>query len=416
MAAAHDARTGDAPRNVAGTLAPDAALRQSLLGSEVMRHPAKQSIPQLIHLLDRFAVPGGVLLDCFGGSGCAMLAASPVYGKGMYVITVELASHFLAMQERAWQHFQCTLDMQDCYATPPGDYWPMQGDSRRLAALLEAETADLIITSPSYGGSEAVDKRKKQNGTIAAQGGGNAARANYTQISRMKDNGIGFDKHSQLDAKQLGYVDTIITSPPYQDAVHHEKRLASDTRRLAEGKIPASTLSHLSPNSMMTMGSYAPPIDLVVTSPPYQDSLTDGNPKRRPEQVFRELDKQTHSRILPAYDTTPENIGNERGKRYLASMREVWSGCAAVLKPGGMLCCITRDCVRDGKRVPVGQQNRDLLMAAGLELLEIETWSVDRLSFWRILQQRKNPDAPVISTEEVSIFRRPTVAHLKAVT
>ena len=52
--------------------------RQSLFGSQVMQHPAKQSIRQLVHLTERFAVPGGVLLDPFCGSGTVMLAALPV--------------------------------------------------------------------------------------------------------------------------------------------------------------------------------------------------------------------------------------------------------------------------------------------------------------------------------------------------
>ena len=131
------------------TIRPDADLRRSLFGDQVMRHPAKQSLAQLMHLLERFAVPSGVLVDPFGGSGCAMLGASPCHG-GMYVITCELASHFLPLQATAWQHFQCSLEMQDVWGTPPGDYMSLHGDSRDLATVLgEAACADLIITSPS---------------------------------------------------------------------------------------------------------------------------------------------------------------------------------------------------------------------------------------------------------------------------
>lgn len=410
----------------AGTLTPDADLRRTLLGDEVLRHPAKQSLPQLYHLLRRFAVPGGLLVDPFGGSGSAMIAAGNPFG--MYVVTVELARHFHAMQQRAWEHFRCSIDMQDCYDVPPGDYWPMLGDSRDLVGTLvangvELPCADLVITSPSYGGSEAVDQRKKQNATIAAHGGGNAAKQGYrasqplgenTHISFVRDEGgykniqhhhggrlhragyaddppvdlvitsppyqdalhhdqvgaaikriraeRGDKANSQVSTPQhYGVVDTVITSPPYADAVNHEHRRQNDAQRLTEGKIPVSTLRHLSPNSMMTMGGY---------------------------------------------DTDRRNIGYEHGAAYLASMEAVWRGCAQLLKPGGILCCITRDCVRNGKIVPVGQQNRDLLTAAGLELLEVERWHVDRLSFWRILQKRKNPNAPVIDTEEVSIFQK----------
>jgi DNA modification methylase len=360
-----------ADRQFAGTLTPDADLRQRLFGAETMRHPAKQSLPQLYHLLRRFAVPGGIMLDPFGGSGSAQIAAGNPFG--MYVITVELATHFHAMQQRAWEHFRCSIDMQDCYDIPPGDYWPMLGDSRNLMATfaangVELPCADLIVTSPSYGGSEAVDQRKKQNATIAAHGGGNAAKSGYQQIPRMRDNQRhGFGKHSQLSAVQHGYVDTIITSPPYQDAFSDKNKEARTRDRRAKG-LP----------------------------------------------VGKGITKNSNSALTPVYDIAPENIGNLRGGQYLASMAHVWAGCAAVLKPGGILCCITRDCVRDGKIVPVGQQNRDLLTAAGLELIDIERWHVDRLSFWRILQKRKNPDAPIIDTEEVSVFRRPMADALES--
>ena len=336
------------------TIRPDAHLRQQWFGANVMRHPAKQSLAQLIHLLERFAVRGGVLLDPFGGSGSSMVACAPSYG-GMYVVTVELAAHFLPLQDQAWQHFQCAMEMQDVWGTPPGEYLSLQGDSRDLAHVLQdTRMVDLIITSPSYGGSEAVDQRKTQNTTIAAHGGGKGNR--------------------NVSVPQAYDVDLVITSPPYQDAVGHsrERGLHADAKRIAEGKIPASTVVKMTRNSMATMGSYD---------------------------------------ASRAYDTTPENIGNLKGTKYLVSMRAVWKSCAEVLKPGGILCCITRDCVRKSQRVPVGEQNKALLLEAGLEFIECETWAVPNMSFWRILQQRKNPDAPLINTEDVWIFRKPLEAH-----
>ncbi len=282
----------------AGTLTPDSDLRQQWFGSAVMRHPAKQHLPQLIHILRRLRdlgiAPGSTLLDVFGGSGSLMAACSPLYG-GHDVAAVELAPHFIALQLRAWQHFQCTLEMQDVYDIPPGMFVSIQGDSRKLVEVLRDE---------------------------------------------------GMREGEQVDA--------------------------------------------------------------LVTSPPYQDSLTDGNPKRKPEQVFKRLDKQARSRILPAYDITPQNIGNERGNKYLASMAQVWVGCVDVLRPGGILVCITRDCVKDGMRVPVGEQNRALIEAAGLVYLETEQWAVERLSFWRILQKKraegKGQTPVIINSESVQYF------------
>lgn len=372
------------------TIRPDAPLRQRWFGPTVMRHPAKQSLYQLMHLLNRFSVPGGVLLDPFGGSGSSMAACAPSYG-GMYVVTVELAAHFLTLQDQAWQHFQCSMEMQDMWGTPPGEYLSLQGDSRDLASVLsEAGMVDLIITSPSYGGSEAVDTRKTQNTTIAAHGGGNTAKAGYVATQPVSKETLrkapnttteggykNIHHHHGGKLQRASYVDTIITSPPYQDALNQDhvgpaiKRIRAERGSRGNGNVSAPQA-----------------YDFVITSPPYQDTLN-------PEHAAR------------GYGTDGENIGNLKGTKYLASMRAVWKSCAEVLKPGGILCCITRDCVRKGQRVPVGEQNKTLLLEAGLEFLECETWAVPNMSFWRILQQRKNPDAPLINTEDVWIFRKP---------
>lgn len=420
---------------------PDASLRVSLFSAITMSHPAKQNLRQLIHLLKRFAVPGGLLVDPFGGSGAAMLACSPLYG-GMYVVTCELASHFVAMQENAWAHFQSTMLLKNYREDQRGDFMVLRGDSRNLVQVMRdagaiLPTADLIITSPSYGGSEAIDHRKHQNSTIAHHGGGNVAKQGYQQIERMPvpmtprwGGSHAFGPHSQLSARMANYqddrADLIVTSPPYDATIgpDRDRGLKAEAKRRADGRVPASTLAKASPNSQVNLGSYDNPAfddraDLIVTSPPYQDAISDQrNQLERRVKKSDELGGAFRKSIGPhsqvsqvnAYsDTQAENIGNLKGKLYLDSMRLVWQQCALIMKPGAILCCITRDCVRKGKRVPVGDQNRELLEAAGLIWRERETWRLNQMSFWRILHQRENPNAPVIQEEYVDIFQKPEV-------
>jgi DNA modification methylase len=392
--------TKDAPL----ILRSDARLRARLFGAEVMRHPAKQSITQLMHLLERFAVPGGVLLDCFGGSGSAMLAASPNYG-GMYVICVELASHFRAMQRLAWEHFQYTLEMQD--TEHAGDFVSIAGDSRNLPAVLgERDAVDLIVTSPSYGGSEAVDRRNKQNDTIAHHGGGNVAKAGYTLSGQTLR---GTKCKTVLHSYDDEVIDLIVTSPPYQDTLNsgHPNRTPDNVFRENRRNDPGRAANYVQSYDHPLRRGDDQIVDLVVTSPPYHDAFN-----RHQTGAFNARMATDHPSLHGSgYDTTAENIGNQRGKKYLASMRAVWAGCAAVLKPGGILCCITRDCVQRGRRVPVGEQNRELLEAAGLTFLEVETWRVPNLSFWR-QQQKRTAEAKgqipiIIDSEEVWIFQKP---------
>ncbi len=394
-------------------ITPDAHLRQTLFSDAVMQHPAKQHLPQLIHLLSRFAVPGGVLLDPFGGSGSAMLACSPAYGRGMHVVTVELAPHFLALQQTAWAHFRSTIDMFDAYDVPPGEYVPVYGNSRDLPSVLTRmaedehgywDGADLIVTSPSYGGSEAVDQRNKQNTTIAAHGGGNTAKLRYdaaemarngdvpTNYGHMRKSG-GVKGKTHLPAYQPP-ADLVVTSPPYMDTLNGEH-----AGRDGYGNHHRATA--------------AQSIDIVVTSPPYADALskTSGIDADKIKSIHSD---KSQAVIASRYDTNAENIGNQRGKKYLSSMKQVWAGCYWALKPGGILCCITRDCVRDGKIVPVGEQNRYLLEAVGFQFVECEQWRLTQMSFWRTLQKRKKPDSPVIDSEQVWIMQKPHAFPFRA--
>lgn len=412
-------RQGEAePITYAGALTKDATLRMKFFGESVMAHPAKQHLPQLIHLLQRFGVRGGVLVDPMGGSGSAMLATAPIYG-GMHVVTNELAPHFIALQAGAWAHFQTALPMlNDVKRTPPGEYVQLQGDSRQLAQVLldegaDMSMADLIITSPSYGGSEAVDRRKKQNDTIGHHGGGNTAREGYYGNGELRSGSTphagkgcslnydliprlgaelrthGLSPNSQLSSKMMGY-DQI---PRMKDNGMHARH----------GFGPHSQLSAKS------LGYIEPIANLVISSPPYHDTLSSGKVGKALQHAHEEGFGGPNSQVtIPSrYSPSPQNIGNLRGTKYLDSMAQVWQQCAVIMKPGAVLCCITRDCVTKGQRVPVGEQNRQLLMAAGLNLQEVEVWSIPTMSFWRNIQHQKYPDSPIINTEEVSVFIKP---------
>jgi 16S rRNA G966 N2-methylase RsmD len=275
----------------------DDSLRKRLFGETVMTHPAKMNLHQLCHYLTIFHVRGGFLLDPFGGSGTAMLAAGAQYG--MYVATVDLAPHFVEMQRRAWDTFSRSFEMLD--SDRCGDYLAIQGDSRALGATLAS-----------------LD---------------------------------GYDEDT--------FADLIITSPPYADAFSGQSRGKSIVAAAACGTTGKSVVSRHS--------------------------------------QFNQPNR---------YDANHNNIGNLKGTDYLQSMAQVWRECAHVLRHGGYLICVTRDCVRDQAIVPIGKQNHDLIVSAGLSFVRCDDWQIPQQSFWRILYSKKFPDAPTISTEQVWIFRK----------
>lgn len=155
----------------------DARLRQIIL-HPTMVHPAKMNLYQIADLLRVYSVPGGTLLDPFGGAGSIMMACAPIHG-GMHVLTYEIADHFVALQHAAWNWYRSTIDMQDAYAIPPGTFTAHCGSSAQMSATIASASVDLIITSPPYGGAESVDNRKRQNDTNTRTGMGNSKRLNY---------------------------------------------------------------------------------------------------------------------------------------------------------------------------------------------------------------------------------------------
>lgn len=96
-------------------------------------------------------------------------------------------------------------------------------------------------------------------------------------------------------------------------------------------------------------GTPSAPIDAVITSPPYGNRLRDQrNPSRRLRELIRA--RTFGANVLPRiYGTGPANIGNLPDAAYLQAMRQVYAGCYAVLRPGGLLFTVIRPNRRDGQ-------------------------------------------------------------------
>tara|TARA_Y100000310_G_scaffold298278_1_gene332096 strand:- start:131 stop:469 length:339 start_codon:yes stop_codon:yes gene_type:complete len=105
---------------------------------------------------------------------------------------------------------------------------------------------------------------------------------------------------------------------------------------------------------------------------------------------------------------TAGNIGNMRGDTYWSAMRQVYSECYRILRPGGILCLILKGFTRDGKYVDLPTQTAEMVQELGFaphDHWRRELWA---LSFWRILQKRRDPAAfdDRLKYEEVYAFRR----------
>ncbi|HHT9130862.1 MAG TPA: DNA methyltransferase [Candidatus Tripitaka californicus] len=241
----------------------------------------------------------------------------------------------------------------------------------------------------------------------------------------------------QGDARDLGWlvpVDCAVTSPPWEDKTAlqesqrlyaHEAELAERFRQSHAGEkgLPGNT----KPANRSTMQGYTRPVDAVLTSPPWEDTEASKGGKfadpvksaeiqsanyrsgqskghfASSEAILRAMDK-----MQPYAPGSGENIGNQRGQAYWDSVRQVYAECYRVLKPGGIMALVLKGFTHNSQYIDLPAQTEALLLEAGW--LKHDEWRREvHLSFWRILQQRKDPEHfdNRLRYETVLAFKKP---------
>ena len=347
----------------------DTPTRRRFYTPESWAHPAKGHLGIWAMMIERYSKPGDLILDPMGGSGATLLAAL----MGRDCILVELEEHFCVPMRASWAKMQAHGPM---LGATMGQAVILRGDARTLPLV----SADAILTSPPY-------------------------------ANRLADTYVDDDPQRmsyQMGKSRLG-ADVALFSPPYEGSAA-EGPSGIDWTKQADGREkqePHGVGAH-------PWGYTRPPqVDAVVSSPPYEGSINDINNRAS----FIDGDKSTEWHPGPnsqlsqpqIYSQATENIGNQRGAAYWDSMRQVYAECWRVLRPGGIMALVLKGFTRNGAYVDLPQQTLDLLLAAGWvehERWRRELWS---LSFWRILQKRRDPAAfdDRLNYEEVIAVRKP---------
>lgn len=202
-----------------------------------------------------------------------------------------------------------------------------------------------------------------------------------------------------------GSVNAIITSPPYGEA----KEGSGIAKRGYQG-------SKHSPTDLVGKRSYMPDkfeseqnisrlpmgnVDAVITSPPYaHDSVVH---KNRSGETPVAKEKFGYSDF---YSSSKENIGNLKEETYLEAMLKVYRECWKVLKEGGKLIVIVKDFIRNKAIVRLDEDTIKLCEAVGFRLVDRFYRKLKQKSFWRILYHQKHPKVPTIEFEHILIFRK----------
>lgn len=163
-------------------------------------------------------------------------------------------------------------------------------------------------------------------------------------------------------------------------------------------------------------GDLAGTVDLICTSPPYACDV--GTVDRTHWGVGNGLcPNDTRN-----YSTDKANLGHARGGVYEAAMAEIYAGCFALLRPGGILVTVTKHTRRGGRTLDLAGLTSRLVRGAGFDYLAHvvalhaairDGQLVARPSFWQTNNGHKarsrGEPAHLAIHEDCLTFRRPEV-------
>ena len=217
-------------------------------------------------------------------------------------------------------------------------------------AHLKHGEVDAVITSPPYADSKKGDEdEERMASNLEKHGLSEETRRNRHTPGRlraMKSMVSGYSK-TEENIGNLGFVDSVITSPPYaHDSVVHKNR--SGETQVAKDKFGYSDF----------------------------------------------------------YSPSSENIGNLQKETYLEAMLKVYNEMWKVLKPEGSAIIVIKPFIRNKKVVDLPWHTWLLLEKVGFKLTKLYKLHLKQDSFWRILYKKKYPSVPEIKHEYIIVCQK----------
>jgi DNA modification methylase len=354
-----------------------------LFPEKAVEHPAKMNTNLLEFLIERYTKEGEVILDPMAGTGSTGVLAS-LHNRN--AILVELEKKFVDWIVQTKEKVQTLSTL-----TPKGEIIVIQGDSRKLSELLSNGQTDIIITSPPYSEGQ-FDCKHGMNKYVSPNWKGRKA---FEERRKMEysENNITLLKH--------GNVDAIITSPPYSESMTKKRKGYTVIPELAKTR----EMSQDTRDDNIANLSHGN-IDAIITSPPYAEANRGGGIAQKGYEGKYGKDEKLHLRHDRPLSNNPDNIGNMKKETYLQAMLQVYKEMYSVLKEGGRAIVVIKPFTRNKKVVDLPYQTWLLLQKVGFQLEDVFKLRLDKLSFWRILQYKKNPEQEQIRHEYILVVRK----------
>lgn len=166
------------------------------------------------------------------------------------------------------------------------------------------------------------------------------------------------------------------------------------------------------------LGDLVGTVDLICTSPPYACDVG------TVDKVMWGAGTGLCPSDTRNYSTDKANLGHARGDAYEEAMAEVYAGCFALLRPGGILVTVTKNTRRGGRTLDLAGLTSALARRAGFSYLAHvvalhaavrDGQLLARPSFWQTnnVHKARSRGEPAHLTvhEDCLAFRRPEVPN-----
>ena len=382
----------------------DTAVRKRYFPPEAMMHPAKMDLGLLMHLVSRYTRPGEVVLDPMGGIGSLLLACR----EGRNVVLVELEEHFVALARRAWDRIRA---LGPALGHRLGWAVILRGDARSLPFPGGAEA---VLFSPPYEehhqggrdphpermqGSEAGLASRRYTDVVLTSPPWERAVHDYRH--GLRELGPNFRGRRAWEERQdRGYgPDAVLTSPPYQIA---EPGGGLNTLPPRPGRADQSGRRADAPSQALRRYT----ADLSLFSPPYAELHQGGRDPNPPRLgVSNQTDLMRY-----AHNGHSRNIGDLEGEEYWREMERVYREVYRVLRPGGRMVVVVKGVSRNRSYVDLPSRTAKVCQEVGFAYEEVVARYIPHLSFWRRLQAQRYGLDPRLRYEYALVFRKPALA------
>lgn len=306
---------------------------------ESIRHPAKMHLPMCRKIIKMYTKKGDLILDPMTGIGTVICEAMIL---GRNAIGVEYEQKFVDLAKKNIEKTSKNCD----YFKSLGKGEVIKGDSRKLSELLNKQV-DSLLFSPPF-----VNQKQGCGINTRMQKGIKTEKDNYGATNQGQ--AVSDDKNNIDNMKNYGKIDSIITSPPYEEGIGH------------------------------------------------------GGGRKNPG-VNR--DKGIWTQGKGSYSKDKNNVGEMRGKNYLTEMLKIYVQCFLILKKGGYMILVVKNFVRKGVQVRLDLDTIKLCEKAGFKYVRRHYRKIKNPSFWitNAIQkwEKKHPKPhPYPLEEDILVFSK----------